>query len=351
MRFLTPFIYLIALCSLAAVALVVWVGLNFRHFEEIEAVGDLDCTPVIGIHGSADIETIPNNDAVYISSFDRRGGAERGELLRFDTANPLDSSSWRDRTGGVPALFEPMGIDLYHAQLPNGRELNRLFVVNLAGPEVLMYDVSSNGDLTLRRRFSDPRLVSPNDVVATGPSSFFVTNDTDSGRGSWKGKLDFIFGLRTGQILRYDGNSWSDVVDSLAFPNGLALSEDGETLYLAEMRAKQIARYRRDPSTDVLTRLDSVSIDSFPDNLFVDDEGGVIVGTVPQPLSFTAYGEGLKDKAPSSIVRVTDDGAVETLFQDPGDYLSAATVGVEANNKLLIGSRAADRFLMCKDGS
>ncbi|MEM9422148.1 MAG: SMP-30/gluconolactonase/LRE family protein [Pseudomonadota bacterium] len=347
MRFLTPFIYLIAVTTVAAVGLITWIGFSFKQFETVEAFGSLECTPVVGIVGAADIETIPDSSAAYMASFDRRGGATRGAVLRFDTENPLDNASWRDRTDGKPVMFEPMGIDLYHARLPDGRWLSRLFVVNLAGPEVLLYDVDANGDLALRERFSDPRIVSPNDVVATGPRSFYVTNDTASGQKSFRGKLDFLLGFRTGQVFHYDGNSWSDVVDNLAFPNGLALTADGRTLYLAEMRAKSLARFERDPDSDVLTPVDSVPLETFPDNLSIDAQGHVLVGTVPQPLSFTAYGEGLKDKAPSSILRVAQSGLIETLFQDPGDALSAATVGVRLNDKILIGSRAADRFLMC----
>lgn len=347
MRFLTPFVYLIALTALGAVAVIVWVGISFRQFDIILPEGDLTCTPVVGIVGAADIEPIPETSSAYLASFDRRGQATRGALMRFDTDNPLDGASWRDRTGGQPVIFEPMGLDLYHARLPDGRWLSRLFVVNLAGPEVLLYDVDANGDLALRERFSDPRLVSPNDVVATGPRSFYVTNDTSAGRHSWKGKIDFLLGLKTGQVLHFDGSSWADVIDGLAFPNGLALTEDGKTLYLAEMRAKSLARFDRDPISDVLAQVSSVPLETFPDNLSIDRDGQVLVGTVPQPLSFLAYDKGLRDKTASSVIRVAQSGQIETLFQDPGALLSAATVGVRLNDKLLIGSRAADRFLMC----
>lgn len=352
MRILTPFIHLIAFTALAAVAVVVWLGISFRQFETIEAAGDLNCTPVIGVHGASDIEVVPDTDAVFLSSHDRRGGALRGQILRFDTANPLDESSWRDRTSGQPAAFEPMGIDLYTTPSATGGVIKRLFAFNLAGPEVLLYDVDRAGDLAFRQRFSTAQwLVSPNDVVATGPASFYVTNDTAAGRDSWRGRLDFLLGLKTGQLLYFDGTSWSVAADGLAFPNGLALSEDGTALYLAEMRAKRIVKYERDPDTDVLTRVATIPLDSFPDNLSLDAEGNLLVGSVPQPLSFTAYGQGLRETAASVILRITPTGEVHTLFQDPGEELSAATVGVEQGGRVLIGSRAADRFLMCGDGA
>ncbi|MEM9987986.1 MAG: SMP-30/gluconolactonase/LRE family protein, partial [Pseudomonadota bacterium] len=278
----------------------------------------------------------------------RRGGARRGMILRFDTANPLDDTSWKDRTRGEPILFEPVGIDLFQATLRGGQVLTRLFVVNIAGPEILLFDVDANGDLSLIEKFKDPRLLSPNDIVATGPRSFYVTNDTASGRKTWRGKLDFLLGLKTGQIFHYDGTAWADVAAGLAFPNGLALSEDGQTLYLAEMRAKTITTYDRDPRTDVISSQKGVKLASFPNNLSIDQNGHLMVGMVPQPFSFTAYTEGLQEKAASQIIRIEEDETITTLFQDPGDVLSAATVGVQINNHILIGSKAANRFLMCE---
>ncbi len=350
MRFLTPFVYLIAIAAVAIIGIIVWLGVSFRQFETIEAAGDLDCTPVIGVYGPADIEPVAGTKEAYLSSYDRRGKAERGAILRFDTANPLESRSWRDRTAGTPRQFVPMGIDLYQDQVLDGRRLERLFVVNSAGPEVLIYDIDTDGDLVLRERLTDPRLVSPNDVVATGPRSFYVTNETSTVRESWRGRLEFLLGLRTGQILHYDGNSWSDVASDMAFPNGLALSEDGETLFVAQTRAKTLSQFDRDPETDVLAPKGGLSLQTFPDNLSIDDEGSVIIGTIPQPFSFEAYGKGLREKAPSALVRVNKAGTVETIFQDPGEELSAATVGVHLDETLLIGSRAADRFLMCQGG-
>ena len=76
---------------------------------------------------------------------------------------------------------------------------------------------------------------------------------------------------------------------------------------------------------------------------------GFLVGAVPQPLSLHAYDEGSKDIAPSKILKVTPGGAIDVLFQDPGDYLSAATVAVRAQNKILIGARGEDKFLMCSE--
>ena len=349
MRLLAPAMVTLAIGTLAAAGATLWAGWTFGQFDEVATAGPLDpglCTPVVGIAGAGDIEPVPGTGAAFLATFDRRGNAERGEVLRFDTDDPLDAGSWRDRTGGVPAAFVPSGLDLFETTLPDGRALRRLFVVNLAGPEVVAFDVDEAGDLAVAERFSHEGLTSPNDVVATGPRSFYVTNDTASGRTSFRGKADFLLGRRTGSVMRFDGKRWSAVADGLAFPNGLALSADGRTLHVAEMRAKRLLRYARDPGTDQIEIEAKTPLPSFPNNLSVD-EGGVLVGALPQPMETSAYGEGLRDAAPSELLRVTPDGSVETMFRDPGDALPGVTMATRVGERLLVGSRAADSFLMC----
>lgn len=351
MRLLAPAMFALAAGTLAAAGATLWAGWTFGQFGEVTAGGTLDpaaCTPVVGIAGAGDIEPVPGTSAAYLAAFDRRGGAERGQVLRFDTDDPLDTDSWRDRTNGVPAAFVPSGLDLFETTLPDGRRLTRLFVVNLAGPEVVLFDVDEAGDLGVAERFSDPGLTSPNDVVATGPRSFYVTNDTAAGRTTVRGKADFLLGLKTGSVMRFDGKRWSAAAGGLAFPNGLALSEDGETLHVAEMRAKRLIRYVRDPGTDQLSVGAKIDLPSFPNNLSVTS-GDVLVGGLPQPMETSAYGEGLRDTAPSELLRVDPDGVVETVFRDPGEVLPGVTMGTRLGDLLLVGSRAADSFLMCRE--
>ncbi|NNU16597.1 hypothetical protein HK107_09720 [Parvularcula sp. ZS-1/3] len=348
MRLFMPMVFLVAAGTLAVAVGTIWLGYVFHQFEEFPSESEVACTPVVGITGASDVAAIPNRNIAFLSVYDQRGKSERGELIRFDLDNPLDDTSWQDRTGGRPRAFEPGGIDLWEERLPSGLLSHRLFVVNRAGPEVLVFDVDeATGDLSLAERFSDPRLVSPNDVIATGPSSFYVTNDTASGRQSVRGKADFLLGLPTGQIFHYDGNSWSVEADGLRFPNGIALSPDGSDLFVAEMRAEAIRKYARDPATDQLEPTSRIALRSFPNNLSVDESGRLLIGAVPQPFAYKAFTESLRDSAPSQVLRVDGD-QVETIYQNTGRDLSAATVASRVGNRTLIGTAADDKFLMCR---
>ena len=90
-------------------------------FESYPSQIPAQCTPVVGVPGVEDMVADEALGIVWLSSMDRRalsgisGGTEkvRGRIVAFDPANPLDTSSWRDRTGGQPGDFSPLGISLY----------------------------------------------------------------------------------------------------------------------------------------------------------------------------------------------------------------------------------------------
>ncbi len=346
MRLFLPMVILVAAGTLALAVTTIWLGFVFHQFDEIAEESAVQCKPVFGITGASDIEEVPGENIAYLSVYDERGGAERGDIVRFDLDNPLDDSSWRDRTNGRPVAFRPAGITLYEERLPSGVLSRHLFVVNKAGPEILIFAVEENGDLRLIERLSDSRLLSPNDVVATGPRSFYVTNDTAAGRKSIKGKIDFLLGLRTGQIFHYNGDDWSIVADGLNFPNGIALSDDGSTVFLAEMRAQAIRRFERDPATDTLEARGRIPLGSFPNNLSIDTDGRLLVGSVPQPFEYKAFTEALRDSAPSQVFRVAE-GETSVVYQEAGRLLSGATVATTVGDTTLIGTGADDLFLMC----
>ena len=341
-----PMVFIMAAGTLAMAVGTMWLGYVFHQLDEVETAGTLACQPVHGITGAYDVEPVPGRNVAFLSVYDERGRADRGQLVRFDLDNPLDDSSWRDRTGGKPILFRPGGISLFEQRLPSGILEQRLFVVNHEGPEVLIYNVEDDGDLTLAERFSHPLLTSPNDVVATGPSSFYVSNDTAEGRQTLRGKAEFLLGLATGYVLHFDGDDWEVAADGLKFPNGLALDEAGGRLFVAEMRAEAIQRYRRDIATNDLEVRGRILLDSFPNNLSFDNDGLLLISAVPQPFAYKAYTERLRDSAPSQVLRI-DDGATEVLYQDTGREFSAATVATKVGSTTIIGSAADEKFLMC----
>jgi len=334
------------------------IGLTLNHLNYFSSVAGSDdgagdgtslaaCTPVVGVPGVEDAESDPVTGLAWLSSMDRRERREnadvRGEIKSFDPDNPLDPSSWRDRTGGVPAEFEPLGVDVY----ADGRT-HRLFVINEADSSVLIYTITGQGDLALIDTLHDARLTSPNEIVAVGPKSFYVSNSTASSFKSPLSGVEFIAGLGNGSILYYDGNSWSEAARGLKFANGLAVSPDGENLYLAEMGGKLVRVYDRDPRLGTLQQERVIRLDSFPDNLTWGAGGNLLVGAIPKPLQFAAHVSNDEKTAPSQLFRIDPaSGEVEMLYLDDGSRLSGLTVGARIGGKFLLGSFAENKFLLC----
>lgn len=314
----------------------------FNQFAPIEPVKLARCQPVRGIAGPEDIEIDGKRGLAFISSLDRRGEGNRGAIHLFDLNDPLAETAWRDRTGGVPADFRPLGLSYYE-----DGETRRLFVVNEAGPSIELYEVEEDGDLAHLETFAERRILSPNSVAAAGPRSFYVSNDLRPGRNSPLAGFHFLMAADLGEIFYVNGPQWSVVADKLRFANGLALSPDGEKLYAAESAAKTVKVFERNSANGKLTLAQTIPLDASPDNLTFDGQGALWIAALPKPLLLPRLKRNAEATAPSEVLRVGPDGAVSTVYRDGGEQQSAATVAARLGGKLLIGGLYEQKFLFC----
>jgi arylesterase / paraoxonase len=341
-----------------AAGLVGYSAWRLNIFQPLEPGPVIICEAVVGVAGPEDMEANASGDLVYVSSLDRQlqlknrhtdDGEVRGVIMGFDMEDPLLSSNWRDRTGGLPLQFEPLGISLYEAG-----DYRRLFVINGHDNSVLLYDIADNGDLLLVERFTEPRLTSPNDIIAIGPREFYVSNDLAVGRNSLLGQAQFLVGWGGGEIYYFDGNSWGRAASGLKFANGLAITNESKRLIVAETAGKALSLYDRDPDNGILTLVRRVPLETFPDNFSWREDGSLIIGAHPKPFTLSAHiAIPLSQKAPSQIMalRFDDSGDIVgdpvLLYQNDGSELSAATVAVRINNRTIIGALMDNKFLLC----
>lgn len=88
-----------------------------------------------------------------------------------------------------------------------------------------------------------------------------------------------VSGDATGRLLKYDPiqNEVEVLVDGLAFPNGILMSEDGSHLLLTETTTGKIHKYwLKTPKASTLEEL--VQLPGFPDNIKASPRGGFWVG-------------------------------------------------------------------------
>lgn len=104
-------------------------------------------------------------------------------------------------------------------------------------------------------------------------------NTAETGLGKMWAAVDA--GSVEGALLRLPmngdqpGTQAEVVLDSLAFPNGVALDEQNGHLYVSEMMAGRVLRYRVDPGTGALSDRAVVLEGHAVDNVELDDDGNL----------------------------------------------------------------------------
>ncbi|MEL6363790.1 MAG: SMP-30/gluconolactonase/LRE family protein [Pseudomonadota bacterium] len=343
--------------ALAIAAAAVFAGrtlLIFNAFDTIENDFDGLCQPVVGLVGPEDLQIVPGDKTVFVSSHDRiavaKGEATRGGIYAFSLNDPLGGESWRDRTGGAPSNFLPHGIFYYQ----NG-ELRRLFVVNMATTSVEIYDVSPDYELTHAETVTSPMLTSPNDVFATGPRTFYVTNDVEAGRDTLLGTAHALLQKPTGTVYLFRDGEWSSVASGLRFANGIAVNAAGDRAYVAEASGKSVALFARSED-GALDPMRTFELDTSVDNINLDAEGDLWIGAHPKPLELQPHERDLDHLSPSEVVRVRFGASAaederETVFLDDGRLLSGSTSAARAGDHLIIGALYQEKFLVCQMGA
>jgi arylesterase/paraoxonase len=336
-----------ALLVLVAGGAIGYTLLSFNQFSEVENRFAGSCSPVTGVAGPADIETYGAVGRAFVASLDRRQDGARGAIYSISIDDPLASENWRDRTNGAPAAFRPLGLSFYEEG-----ETRRLFVVNGATKSVEIFAVNAEGDLKHLETIVERRLTSPNDVVAIGPRSFYVTNDVDAGRASLLGKIEFLTRAATGKVFYFDGVAMRLAADGLRFANGVAASGDGARLFVAETTGPSLRIFDRDLETGVLTLSRVETLPAAPDNLNIAWDGALWIAAQPKPLLTTIAERNEQLAAPSLVLRYVDKVGVAApmteIFANKGDLISTASVAAVAGRRVLIGALFDEKYLICE---
>lgn len=182
-------------------------------------------------------------------------GVEDGRILRID---PGGGSKVVANTGG-----RPLGLEW----LPDGRLL-----VCDAGAGLLAADVTSGAIECLVRTVDDrPLRICNNAAVATDGTIWFTDSSARFDLTHYKG--DLLEHSGTGRLLRRDPDgTTTTVMTDLQFANGVALSPDERTLYLAQTGAYSLTKI------DLATpgnpaEVIKPSLPGFPDNLSTGTDG------------------------------------------------------------------------------
>lgn len=310
------------------------------------------CKLISGVESSEDITINLRTGMAFISSDDRRhwftGGITeaQGAIFGFDLSS--NSPTPINLTEDLDLEFHPHGIGLY---LPaEGNAL--LYVVNHReeGHFIEIFDVHGQR-LSHRKSISDDLMHSPNDVIPVGPNAFYVTNDHGSTSALGR-KLEDYLQLARSYVLYYDGHEFRRVADKIAYANGINISRDGKTVYVAATIDGSIGLYDRDMTSGSLTFQKSIDLGTGVDNIELDSKGGLWIGAHPKLLTFVQYAKDPEILSPSQVIRVRfnrlGEYIAEEIYLNTGTPLSGSSVAAAFHDRLLVGSVFDSAFLLCR---
>jgi arylesterase/paraoxonase len=329
---------------------ILWRAGSFRGIEPHFAGA---CRLVEGPVGPEDITIHPRTGIAYVSASDRRaraaGRATPGAIYAYDLNQP--GAEPVNLTPDADLSFQPHGISLWSG----GGRTDVLFVINHPASTssthahtVEIFDVDGPA-LFHRATLADPLLVMPNDLVAVGVDRFYLTN-THRHPPRVLQTIETYLQRPGAQLLYYGEGGFRVAVGDLVFPNGVNVSPDGRSLYLALVTPRSLRVYDRDPASERLSHRRDIFLGSGPDNIEIDASGGVWVAAHPQLLRVGRHGNDPAKLSPSQVLRIDPESTVEEIYLNRGEEISAASVAAVSGSRLLIGQIFGDGFLDCEMG-
>jgi len=395
-RFLRLSVCFVLLLALAFGLEFFWSAGQMRRVDD-RFVGR--CTTVQGITGAEDITIHPATRVAYLSAQDRGADARGAPVAAGIYAYDLKARKpvLQNLTPSAPSTFRPHGLSLWRAG-KGERELQLVINQPEDRHEVQNYEIGPNG-LVLRETIAHPLIARPNDLVAVGPRSFYVTNDMSRDFATLGGKLEVLLRLPYSDVVYFDGSTARSAADNIAYPNGINVSSDGSTLFVASLLMKQINVYDRDVASGDLAAREVINVDGNPDNVEIDAAGNLWVGAHPQLVSLFLHSSeaagqplpllrpivslvqplamrGGTALAPSQILRISAQTeqecrpmpsalgdvlrtigfeqrigscyATAAVYQNRGAEIAGASVAAVNGNRMLIGTVFDDRILDCR---
>ncbi|HDR04621.1 MAG TPA: hypothetical protein ENN84_05175 [Candidatus Marinimicrobia bacterium] len=151
-----------------------------------------------------------------------------------------------------------------------------LYVCDFGAGQILKISPDGSSEVLIEG-WEGKRFSRPNDIIADKKGNLWFSDPNAYGKG-----------IRDGRLFKYhlESQTLTLVLDSLAFPNGLAISKDGNDLYLAESALESVFRWKigKDGALYEKTLLlelpggdpDGLEIDRFGNILIAHFGGGAI---------------------------------------------------------------------------
>ncbi|KAF9094478.1 Serum paraoxonase/arylesterase 1 [Mortierella sp. AD031] len=219
--------------------------------------------------------------------------------------------------------------------------------------EVLEYTI---GDKTVQYKetIQHELIHTPNDILATGPRSFYVSNDHKYKSGAKREYEEFLR-RPLGNVIYYSPEKTIVAYDEVVSANGITSNKDQSLVYLSACHGAALHILR--PTEDhTLVDEDYIKLDFYNDNPSYEPEtDSLFVTGHVQPLILTTQlkKHGLQVNGPSKVIKVTRDAGsgehkVDTVLVDNGELISTGTVAAVDRQRgvMLVGTAFSNRGLV-----
>ncbi len=324
-------------------AFVLYTFVSTGYFREINNTESYEVIAEIPVKGAEDL-TISYTDRFMIISQDDRAGRRdgspsQGGLYYLD----LDSGNFQPKliSANYNFPFYPHGISMLKLDSAH----YQLLVVNHAKSHSIVKFELIGDSLVYQATYRDQSMISPNDVVAVDEESFYFTNDHGY-TGKWGRLAEDYLGIGVSNVIYYNGK-YLEVASDINYANGINISQDKSQLLVASPRAFQLHYYNILKDGTLMHDRD-LDVGSGIDNIELDQNGDLWMGSHPSLLAFAAYAAGKKEMAPSETIKVTDGNQVESLYENDGSVMSASSVAAPYKNLLFVGTVMDDQLVVLK---
>ncbi|HEX9670415.1 MAG TPA: hypothetical protein VGC93_13160 [Thermoanaerobaculia bacterium] len=360
--------------------LLVAAGLGMALWSVAATGNPPPCSLLARVVGPEDFEVDASTTParLLVSSQDRRRPERPGAIFAVD----LESGGRRrlPLRGRGRCSFHPHGVSLVPAAVGLAP---RLYVVNLHDPDdavagcfpsagepdaVTSIEIFAVGDDELRflQRLADPEvLTNANDLVALPSGDFYATNPP-GGRLSQLAELTHVPGLERSKVVGFRcrdrdaatglcSGEFSLTATLGRYANGIAHREAGdgqpERLYVAatgdglhvltlggEKWTQQVRDEQRELETlggDNLTWADA-------------DKTRLLLAVHPDARRFVQHSRTPRAPAPSKVLAVPIASGVETVFEDSGGLISAASTAACVRGTLVLGQVFGHELVRCR---
>ena len=308
------------------------------------------------LRGIEDIATDAGRRHLFLSAYDRRavekaarkrasslpsGGVYKVAVeTLFATGDEELTLDAILSSGEIAGGLRPHGIE-YDADKKELVLINRTYRRHKNGWRMTptLQRVGANGEIYVGK--TAPAHCAANDALLVDGA---LVSTFDHGSCNWRAGLEDVFRLKRSGVVNGKGET---VFKGAAYANGLAI-QDGKMVVAATREKSLIYLENKFGDWREEKRLD---LEAAPDNLTVNEAGSVIAAVHPSLIRLALNRKLGIGKAPSRILEIKNNGETAVLFDEPhGKTFSAATVGVDLADGLVLGSVTDQGLLVCKKG-